>query len=58
LLPPEKELFSLRTGERLNHPGNLVVAYRELAALRGVSEEELQWQAEQNFRRLFGGVMN
>jgi TatD DNase family protein len=59
LLPPEKELFSLGTGEqRRNHPGNLVVAYQELARLRGVSENELQQQVEKNFIRLFGSVMN
>jgi TatD DNase family protein len=57
-LPPEKERFSLPAGERLNHPGNLLVAYKELAALRGVSEDDLQRQVEQNFVRLFGPVMS
>jgi TatD DNase family protein len=57
LLPAEKELFSLGIGEqRRNHPGNLVVAYQELAKLRGVSENELQQQVEENFIRLFGSV--
>jgi TatD DNase family protein len=57
LLPPEKELFSLGSGEqRCNHPGNLVVAYRELAKLRGVFEQELRQQVEQNFIRLFGSL--
>jgi len=58
LLPPEMERFSLGTKERLNHPGNLVVAYQELARLRGVSENEVRQQVEQNFIRLFGSVMS
>ncbi len=57
LLPPEKERFSLGTAERLNHPGNLVVAYAELATVRGISDDELQRQVEQNFVRLFGSLM-
>ena len=57
LLPPEKERFSLGMSERLNHPGNLIVAYQELAALRGISEAKLQQQVEQNFVRLFGPFM-
>jgi TatD DNase family protein len=56
LLPPEKECFSLGTSGRLNHPGNPLVAYQELAALRGISKTELQEQVEQNFVRLFGRV--
>jgi TatD DNase family protein len=58
LLPPEKERFSIGTKERLNHPGNLVVAYQALAALRGISEDELRHQVEKNFLRLFGSVMS
>ncbi len=58
LLPPEKERFSIGTKERLNHPGNLVVAYQALAALRGISEDELQHQVEKNFLRLFGSAMS
>jgi TatD DNase family protein len=55
LLPREKEFFSLEAGgQRRNHPGNLVVAYQELARLRGVSEQELRQLFEQNFIRLFG----
>jgi TatD DNase family protein len=57
LLPPEKERFSLGPKERLNHPGNLLVTYQELATLRGISEGELRHQIEQNFIRLFGPVM-
>lgn len=57
LLPPGKERFSLGTKERLNHPGNLLVAYQALAALKGISETELQQQVELNFKRLFGSVM-
>jgi Tat protein secretion system quality control protein TatD with DNase activity len=58
LLPPQNERFSLETKERLNHPGNLVVAYQALAALRGISEDELRHQVEKNFLRLFGSVMS
>ena len=57
VLPPEKERFSLGTSERLNHPGNLTVAYQELARLRGISVDELQQQVEQNFIRLFASVL-
>jgi TatD DNase family protein len=56
LLPTEKERFSLGTSERLNHPGNLTVAYEELARLRGISVGQLQQKVEQNFIRLFGSV--
>jgi Tat protein secretion system quality control protein TatD with DNase activity len=58
LFPLEKERFTLGTGERLNHPGNLVVAYQALAALRDISEDELRQQVTQNFMRLFGSVID
>ncbi len=45
-LPPGPE------GE-INHPANLVVAYEQLAALRGQPLNLLSTQVEQNFRRLF-----
>jgi hypothetical protein len=41
-----KDRFSLGIKERLNHPGNLKIAYQALAALRGVSEDELRRQIE------------
>ncbi|MFZ5495724.1 MAG: TatD family hydrolase [Verrucomicrobiota bacterium] len=41
-------------GSDANHPANIVVAYEQLAALRGVSLEVLAVQVERNFRQLFG----
>ncbi|MDQ5977894.1 MAG: TatD DNase family protein [Verrucomicrobiota bacterium] len=37
----------------INHPANLIVAYEQLAALRGIPLDTLAVQGEQNFRRLF-----
>jgi TatD DNase family protein len=41
------------TEGEVNHPANLIVAYEQLALLRGVSLEALAAGVEQNFRRLF-----
>ena len=46
-LPPTAE------GAAVNHPANVVVAYEQLAGLRGVPLATLVPQIEQNFRRLF-----
>lgn len=43
-------------GKPLNHPANLLLSYRKLAKLRGVTLVELAQQIEQNFIRLFGAV--
>lgn len=55
--PPPAELnrFPLPTGPEgeINHPANLVVAYEQLAALRGLPLNLLATQVERNFRRLF-----
>jgi TatD DNase family protein len=54
--PPERNRFPLGTGPdgvAINHPGNVVVAYESLAALRGLPLETLAAQVEQNFTRLF-----
>ena len=59
-LPPERREFSLpdvEVGTAINHPANLIVAYRALAEIRGMPLEELVAQVQENFRRLFGGVM-
>jgi TatD DNase family protein len=37
----------------VNHPGNLVAAYKGLAQLRGATIEQLEAQCSSNFRRLF-----
>ena len=37
---------------RLNHPANLAVIYRQVAALRGLEEGELRKQVADNFRSL------
>jgi TatD DNase family protein len=47
-LPPAAD------GSAVNHPGNVVVAYEQLARLRHVPLDALAAQVEQNFRRLFG----
>ena len=47
-LPPAAD------GSPVNHPANIVVAYEQLAKLRGISEETLAAQVKQNFVRLFG----
>lgn len=56
--PPPAELnrFPLPAGPEgeINHPANLIVAYEQLAALRGVPLESLAAQVERNFRQLFG----
>jgi TatD DNase family protein len=55
--PPPAELnrFPLPPGPEgeINHPANLVVAYEQLAILRGQPLTLLATQVEQNFRRLF-----
>ncbi len=56
--PPAPELnrFPLppaADGSAINHPANIVVAYEQLAKLRGIPLESLATQVEQNFRRLF-----
>jgi TatD DNase family protein len=56
-LPVALERYSLaetEDGERVNHPGNLVVAYEGVAALRGMEIEEMGKMVERNFWRLFG----
>lgn len=59
-LPPERERFPLRepkTGKALNHPGNLEAVYAFGAELLEIPLETLAQQVEENFRRLFGGLM-
>jgi TatD DNase family protein len=41
------------SGNAVNHPANLIVAYEALARLRGVSVDALAMQVEENFKRLF-----
>ncbi len=52
---PFHALTDAVTGKALNHPANLAAVYAFAAELRGVTEEALGAQVEQNFRRLFGG---
>jgi len=42
------------SGKAINHPANIELMYREIAKLRGFSEEALGQQVEQNFVTLFG----
>jgi TatD DNase family protein len=54
--PPELNRYPLHRvdGEsEINHPANIVVAYEQLARLRGLSMGELAMQVELNFQRLF-----
>lgn len=47
-LPPAPD------GSPVNHPANLAATYDALAALRGVTFEQLAEQVEANFQRFFG----
>jgi TatD DNase family protein len=55
--PPPAGLnrFPLPAGPEgeINHPANVIVAYEQLAALRGVPLDVLAGTVEENFRRLF-----
>ncbi len=56
--PPAPELIRFKLppaadGSPVNHPGNIVVAYEQLAKLRHVGLDALAAQVEQNFTRLF-----
>jgi TatD DNase family protein len=55
-VPSDRERFHLphaATGQPVNHPDNLVVAYEGLAAIRNVSLKGLTQQIAENFARLF-----
>jgi TatD DNase family protein len=60
-LPPDvanaNPLTDASTGKALNHPANLPDVYQFVAGLRGVLLEEFSAQVEQNFHRLFGGLL-
>jgi TatD DNase family protein len=51
-LPADFRRYTLT--EESNHPANLIVAYEELAKLRGLSLETLMEMIEENFQRFFG----
>ncbi|MEO7599210.1 MAG: TatD family hydrolase [Opitutus sp.] len=56
-LPSMHERFlvpATSQGQTANHPANIVVAYEELAKIRGVTTEALARQVAENFDRLFG----
>ena len=59
LIPPdESNTHPLRdntSGEPLNHPANIELAYTAVAALRRMPVEQLARQVETNFTNLFGG---
>jgi TatD DNase family protein len=59
--PPENRVeFSLPNstdGKPVNHPANLGAVYRFASELLDVPVEKLAIQVEENFRRIFGGVM-
>jgi len=54
--PDERNTHPLSdiSGEPLNHPANIELAYRALAEIRDVSVEDLAQQIERNFGALFG----
>ena len=56
-LPTERERFQLPsapTGDRINHPANLVAAYAGLAEVLEISETKLRATVAANFARWFG----
>jgi TatD DNase family protein len=56
-LPTERERFQLPsapTGDRINHPANLVAAYAGLAEVLGMPETKLRATVAANFARWFG----
>jgi TatD DNase family protein len=60
LLPPERVEYPLvdsATGKAINHPANLGAVYRFAAELREEPLEALARKVEENFKRLFGGVL-
>jgi TatD DNase family protein len=60
LLPEERARYSLadpKSGKPLNHPGNLGAVYRFASELLGVPLETLAQRVEQNFFKLFGGLL-
>ena len=59
-LPENRVEFPLPigpSGKPVNHPANLGAVYRFAAELLGQRVESLAAQVEENFERLFGGVM-
>ena len=59
-LPEERVEFPLpnsANGKPVNHPANLGAVYRFAAELLGEPVESLAKQVEENFQRVFGGVM-
>jgi TatD DNase family protein len=60
LLPPERVQYPLTdaaSGKPINHPANLGAVYRFAAELRNEPLEALARTVEENFQRLFGGVL-
>lgn len=60
-LPQERVEFPLpdsSDGNPVNHPANLGAVYRFGAELYGIEIESLVRQVEENFERIFGGVMS
>ena len=57
MLPPAGRnahpLHDPSSGEAVNHPANIELAYAGVAALRGISVEALAAQVAENFERLF-----
>ena len=60
LLPPERVQYPLTdaaSDKPINHPANLGAVYRFAAELRHESLDTLARVVEENFQKLFGGVM-
>jgi TatD DNase family protein len=60
LLPPERVQYPLTdptSGKAINHPANLGAVYRFAAELRDEPLEALARKVEENFQRLFGGML-
>lgn len=55
-MPPPAPIYPLPASPDappLNHPANLAAAYADLAQLRAIDPQSLEFQIEQNFNRLF-----
>jgi TatD DNase family protein len=60
LLPPERIQYPLTdaaSGKPINHPANLGAVYRFASELRNEPLDTLASTVEENFQRLFGGLM-
>ena len=58
MLPPPEWKPHVLADENLNHPANIAAVYEFAAGVLGVPVAELAAQVEENFNRLFGGLLH